>query len=589
MAHAPSIAPRALGTMTPAERHADLVLTGGKIATLDGQSRVVEAMAVRGDRIAALGRDDEVARWIGPGTRRVDLRGRLAVPGLIDGHAHMDREGLKQRWPSLAGARSIDDILQIVEGLVRRTAPGEWIVTMPIGEPPFYEGVPGTLAENRWPTRRDLDRVAPDHPVYIRAIWGHWRNTLPLVSIANSRALERAGIGRDARPPAPSIEIERDAAGEPTGVFFERTFKPLVEHTLMAAIPPFTLADRVAGLAASMRVYNGYGTTSVFEGHGIASEVVAAYQTLRQRGRPSVRAHLLLSPSWPAADAGAVRDLLRTWGAWLGRRGLGDDYLRIAGLYSESDYSDENRLRAATSPYTSWAGFFYEAALPEAIMVEMMIEAARTDVRVGSFTPNILDLYERVDRVAPIAGRRWVIEHIGIYGPDEIKRIRDLGLVLTAHTSKYIWKEGAEHARRLGPAQAWRIAPLRSLLDAGVHVSLATDNVPPSLFHPIHHAVARKPRGAREPIGPEQALTREEALGCASREGAHLTFEEHDKGSLEVGKLADVAVLEQDVLTAPEDAIAETRAAFVLVGGRLHPDPETGGPVACHRGDPRSP
>ncbi len=123
----------------------------------------------------------------------------------------MDREGLKLKWPSLAGARSIDDILQVVEGLVRRAAPGEWIVTMPIGEPPMYEGVPDTLAEKRWPTRHDLDRVAPDHPVYIRAIWGHWRNTLPLVSIANTQALARAGIGRDTRPPAPSIEIERDA------------------------------------------------------------------------------------------------------------------------------------------------------------------------------------------------------------------------------------------------------------------------------------------------------------------------------------------------------------------------------------------
>src|SRR5512144_2088709 len=272
---------------------ADLILTGGKILTLDPQSRVVQALAVRGDRIAALGADGDIARLAGPGTRRIDLGGRLAVPGLIDGHAHMDREGLKQRRPSLAGARSIDDILDIVAGLVRRAAPGEWIVTMPIGEPPMYEGVPGNLREGRWPTRHDLDRAAPDHPVYIRAIWGHWRNTLPLVSIANTRALARAGIDRDTRPPAPSIEIQRDARGEPTGVLIEHTYKPLVEHTLMAVAPRFTLEDRVAGLAESMRIYNRCGTTSVFEGHGISAEVLAAYQALRERGRPSVRAHLL--------------------------------------------------------------------------------------------------------------------------------------------------------------------------------------------------------------------------------------------------------------------------------------------------------
>ena len=217
----------------------------------------------------------------------------------------MDREGLKLRWPSLAAARSIDDILEIVEAEVRRTPPGEWIVTMPIGEPPMYEGVPGNLAENRWPTRHDLDRVAPDHPVYIRAIWGHWRNTLPLVSIANTRALERAGIGRDTRPPAPSIEIERDAHGDPTGVLVEQTYKPLVEHTLMAVAPRFTLADRVAGLAESMRIYNRCGTTSVFEGHGISNEVLAAYQALRERGRPSVRAHLLVEPGLAVRRCGA--------------------------------------------------------------------------------------------------------------------------------------------------------------------------------------------------------------------------------------------------------------------------------------------
>jgi predicted amidohydrolase YtcJ len=552
---------------------ADLVLTGGKILTLGPRSRVVAALAVRGERIAALGTDDEVDRLVGPGTRRIDLRGRLAVPGLCDGHAHMDREGLKLRWPSLAGARSIDDILQIVEGLVRRATPGEWIVTMPIGEPPFYEGVPDNLAEKRWPTRHDLDRVAPEHPVYIRAIWGHWRNTLPLVSIANSRALARAGIGRDSRPPAPSVEIQRDAAGEPTGVLIEQTYKPLVEHTLMAAAPRFTPADRIAGLAESMQSYNRRGTTSVFEGHGVSAEVLAAYQALRERGRPRVRAHLLFSPAWPSADGVAVAELLRGWGAWLGRRGLGDEYLRVGGLYTESDYTEENRLRGSTSPYTGWAGFSYKAALPEDVMVEMMVEAARNDIRVGSFTPNILELYERVDRAVPIADRRWIIEHIGVYGPEEIRRIRALGLVLTSYTGRYIWQDGAALARELGPAGASRIAPLRALREAGVHVALATDNVPPSLFDPIHHAVTRKPRGATAPIGADQCLTREEALACASREGAYLTFEEGDKGTLEAGKLADIVVLDRDLLTAPEDTIPHIRADLVVVGGAVVLEP----------------
>src|SRR5258708_12013971 len=140
--------------------HADLALTGGKIVTLDPKSRTVPALAIRGDRIAALGTNEEIARLIGPDTRRIDLRGRLAVPGLFDGHAHMDREGLKLRWPSLAAARSIEDILQIVDGLVRGAAPGEWIVTMPTADPPPHHAPPHHLPRTPPPPHPHPDPLA---------------------------------------------------------------------------------------------------------------------------------------------------------------------------------------------------------------------------------------------------------------------------------------------------------------------------------------------------------------------------------------------------------------------------------------------
>ena len=173
---------------------ADLVVTGGKVVTLDAGNRIVDCLAVKGERVLAAGSRADIETLIGPTTRRIEARGRLVVPGFIDGHAHMDREGLKEICLSLAGCRCIDDILQRIECETKRTPPGEWIVTMPVGDPPFYEDVPDCLQERRMPTRHDLDRVSPRHPVYIRAIWGHWRNTLPLVSVANTLALERAGI-----------------------------------------------------------------------------------------------------------------------------------------------------------------------------------------------------------------------------------------------------------------------------------------------------------------------------------------------------------------------------------------------------------
>ena len=551
------------------EKDSTLLLSGGKILTLDAQGTVAEAIAVSGDRILAVGDTAAAAAAAGPDAARIDLAGRTAIPGLIDGHAHMDREGLKLQLPSLAGATCIDDILERIAALVRDAEPGEWIVTMPIGDPPFYTGVPGNLHEGRVPNRHELDRVAPDNPVYIRAIWGHWRNTLPLVSIANTKTLEIAGITRDTIPPAATIQIDKDhATGEPTGVLHEFNYKPLVEHTLMSVIPRFTLEDRIAGLRDSMRIYNSMGTTSVFEGHGIATEVLAAYQALRDEGPTPVRAHLMFSPSWPAPDSDVVGELLESWGAWLSGRGLGDDYLRAGGLYTESDYSEENLLRASTAPYSGWAGFNYDAALPEDVMVDMMTDAARHNIRIGSFTPNILDLYEKVAQQVPISDKRWVIEHVGVLSPDEIARIRDLGIVLTVYSGRYIYQEGAMLARELG-ANAGHIAPIRSLLDAGVRVSLATDNVPPSLFHPVWHATARIAQETGAPISPEECVTREEALACASREGAYLTFEEDVKGTLEPGKFADIAVLSDDPMTIDEAKIPDITADLVLTGGRV--------------------
>ena len=168
---------------------ADSVHYNGKVITVDDRFSIRQAIAVSGERVLATGSDTEMLTLAGSHTRRVDLRGRAVMPGLIDTHAHMDREGLKQVCPSLAGAKSIDDIKRIIERLVREAKPGEWIVTMPVGDPPSYWDVPNTLKEGRFPNRHDLDEVAPHNPVFIRPIWGFWRHRLPLTSAANSAAL----------------------------------------------------------------------------------------------------------------------------------------------------------------------------------------------------------------------------------------------------------------------------------------------------------------------------------------------------------------------------------------------------------------
>jgi predicted amidohydrolase YtcJ len=549
---------------------ADLALLDGTVITLDPASRIAGGVAIRGDRILAVGADAEIRACIGAHTRVVDLGGRAVVPGLVDAHAHMDREGLKTLLPSLAGARSIDDVLQRIEALVAEAEPGRWIVTMPIGDPPEYRDVPNVLREGRFPSRWELDRVAPRNPVYIRSIWGYWRHTLPLVSVANTEALRLAGVTRDTSPPWSGIQIDKDwATGEPTGIFVEWTYMPVVELSLMRVVPRFTHADRVRGLAAAMRIYNATGTTSVFEGHGIADEVARAYREVHGRNAMTVRAHLVVSPSWSTARTASLSGVLGSWTSWPAGRGLGDAYLRAGGLFAELGTTPESEVRSRALPYTGWSGFNYDAGLPPERLRQVLLEAARHDLRVIAIGKDVLPLYEEVARAVPIRDRRWVIAHISALAHDEIARIRDLGVTVTTHTNRYIAKEGGALRARVGALGEDTIVPLRHLVDAGVHVALATDNVPTTLWHPVWHAVARRDRASGQPVAPGQRLTRMEALRAVTVEGAHLTYEERDKGTIEPGKLADLVVCSHHPLAVDENGLKDIAADLTVVGGRI--------------------
>ena len=554
---------------------ADRIFRNGKVVTVDRNFTTCSAIAVAGDRIIATGSDAEVSARAGEGTEVIDLAGRTVIPGLIDTHAHLDREGLKSVYPSLAGAASIDDILDRIAALVKKARPGEWIVTMPIGNPPSYWSPQDTLNERRWPTRWDLDRVSPDNPVYIRPIWGFWRSRLPIVSVVNSRALAVCGIDENTPPPAPTVTLEKDESGRLTGVFTEQTFMSVVELTLMGGAGRFSHRDRVEALQRSMQSYASFGTTSVFEGHGAAGELLKAYYALKEQGPFAVRVNLLFSPSWTHFGDIPFSTLLGTWGAWLGQRGIGDNELRVGGLYvcaeDENDATRspvENALRASAAPYTGWAGFHYDASLPREKVKRLLIEAAANGIRCAAMTPDMLDMFVEVNRVVPIADQRWIIGHISVLRDDDIAKMRDLGLVVSTHTNRFIWRTGARMLEDAGPGQENTISPLASLMAAGVPVTFGTDNVPVSLFYPIWQSVARRDLSTGKVVAPAQKLTREQALRAATINGAYLTFEEGQKGSIEPGKLADFVCLTGDPLTVEEDRIKDLAADFTVVGGR---------------------
>jgi predicted amidohydrolase YtcJ len=551
------------------QAHADLVFRGGTVLTLERVSRAASALGVRGDRVAFVGSDGEAGAHIGPGTRVVELDGRTVMPGLTDGHAHLDREGLKGLLPSLSGCRSIRELVERIAALAAKTPAGQWIVTMPIGEPPEYRWSEAMFEEGRLPNRHDLDRASTRHPILIRCAWGYWSGELPIVSFANSAALAAAGIRDASASPSPLVEIEVDAQGAPTGVIRERTFQPIAEFTLFRKAPHFTEDDRVRTLGASMLAYNAVGTTAVFEGHGVADEAVNAYRRLRAGDRQTVRAHLTFSPGWSGATQADVDAWVAEHAARLRGRGAGDAWLRVAGFFAEVDPAPrESRLRAACRPQTGWAGFNYDQGLPREQLVRLLRAAARERLRVCAIQAPMLELFAEAAREAPIHDLRWVIAHPITLDAAQIARIRELGVCITTHTNAYLWKRASAVRAQVGADREETICPIRSLLDAGACVSLATDNVPISLWPCIWQAVARIDRDTQSVVAPGQRVSREEALRCATVHGAFLCMDEEERGTLEPGRLADLIVLPDNPLTMPAERLPTLAPELTMVGGR---------------------
>ena len=547
---------------------ADVILHNGQVLTVDANDSVQQAVAICGRTIQAVGSDQDVLALAGPETATINLRGRTLIPGIIDIHAHMDREGLKGIYPSLEGAHTISDILAIVRREVAQKRSGEWVVTMPIGDPPNYADMPQSLSEGRFPTRWELDQVSPHNPVYIRGIWTPW-NVAPSVSVANSLALQLAGIDRQTQPLDPSVIIVRDDSGEPTGIFIDNNRFPTVEFTLMRVVPRFTHAQRVEALKESMRLYNGVGTTGIYEGHGVAPEVLRVYREVWDAGDMTVRAHLVLSPAWRSL-AEATQEMER-WAHSASGSGFGDDMLRIGGYflrYQGEPYTA--RARSAELPYTGWAGFAesYNSTNRFRRLVRL---AASHNLRVHTLVredlEEVLEVFDEVHREFPIDGRRWILEHVLHTTPEQLQRIKRLGLVIETIPLTELWLRGSYFMD--SPKLNDSAVAHRSYIEHGIPFGLGTDNKPYSPFVTYWSAVARKERRTGNVLGPSQCLSRLGALRAFTLGGAYFCFEEEQRGSLEPGKLADLAVLSDDLLNMPEEELPELHSLLTMVGGRV--------------------
>ena len=547
---------------------ADIILHAGKVITVGNDNRIEQAVAVRGELLQAVGSDQDVLALAGPDTQVIDLRGRTVIPGIIDIHAHMDREGLKRIYPSLEGATSMPEILSLIKQQVDQKRPGEWVTTMPVGDPPNYADMPANLQEGRFPNRWDLDKVSPNNPVYIRGTWTPW-NVPPSVAIANSMALQLAGIDRNTQSPDSSVTIEHDDLGEPTGILRDSERFPSLEFTLMKVVPRFTQEQRVAALKESMQLYNSVGTTGTYEGHGVAPEVMRAYKEVWDANEMTVRAHLVLSPEWKTV-AGAAKEMER-WGHAASGQGFGDEMLRVSGYYlSHRGNKYTARARSAELPFTGWAGFAESYNSP-AKFHQLALLAAKHNLRVNTIVARglgeVLDIFQKVNREIPIGDKRWTIGHVVETSAEQLKVIRELGLIIETIPLTHLWLRGGQFVKDSG--RAGKAVAHKDYLDQGVRFGMGTDNKPYSPFPTIWAAVARQERTTNEVIGPTQCLTRMEALRAITMGGAYFSFEENRRGSLEMGKLADIVVLSGDYLDIPEDKIPDLNSVLTMVGGRV--------------------
>ncbi len=525
---------------------ADLILEHGRIVTVDRDFHIAEAIALEGSRIVGVGNYDDMRSLVDLGTNTIDLGGKMVLPGLIDSHCHPFRYGQRQLKLSLVECRSIQQLLDAVAARATQTPPGHWIEAG-VGWREDW------LAEKRLPTRAELDRAARDHPVYLPH--------LGYLVVLNSAALRAASITRDT-PDPPGGTIGRDANGEPNGILIGiPAFRP-VERI----IPPASLEQQLECLRFMCRQNARWGTTGAVDA-GLYPEEIRVYQALHERGELTYRANLMFRPdlTLPLDEALAS---IRAWGV---RTGFGNDMVRIGGIKMFVDGGIEGALMR--EPYAIDPTYYGQHTTPPETMLAVARLAAELGWTLGVHACGgqamdiLLDVYEEVDREIPIRDRRWVLFHGFFPTERNFEQCRGLGVVVGVQQT-LLYNLAPNFAKHWGQERTEQANPQRAWLDAGIPLAGGIDGTPFPLLLAIWSSVTRGTRDAGV-VGPAQRITREEAIRMYTMGSAYMTFEEGIKGSLEPGKLADLIVLDRDILRCPEDEIEDAEVLLTMVGGRV--------------------
>ena len=527
---------------------ADAVFVNGKVFTANAHSSIAQGFAIKDGHFLAVGGSQAMRRFIGKNTKVVDLGGRMVVPGLCDGHFHNEGGG---RGIDLSMARSLADVLTAVEAAVEKAKPGEIIVS----NSDWHEA---QLKEKRLPLATELDTVSPNTPVVL-VRGGH-------SLILNSAALRTWRITKDTVPPQGGA-IRKGPDGELTGEIFDNA-KRLVD---LPPPPPVTIDD----VLATQKKLNAFGITSVRIPGSYKGQLFEDYQLLKQArdsGQLTLRYTVYL-PGFGVGDPARIREMITNSGV---KPDEGDEWVRIDGvkLGVDGGFEGGHMTKLYAEPYGQGGTFYGLTLVPPTAFTVVVKEINRMGWRVATHAvgdaalDEVLDAYEAANAEHPIRGQRWAIEHAFIARPEQIARMKKLGVILSVQDHLYL--AAPSMAKYWGLERARQVTPLKTYLDSGLLLVGGTDSpvVPFNPFWEIYHFNTRDTISDGV-YGPDQrVVSRETLLRMITINYARLTGEERIKGSIEPGKLADFAILSDDILTVPARELLSMKALATYVGGK---------------------
>ena len=547
-------------------QHADLVLTNGKIVTVDQNSTIAQAVAVSGDKILAVGTDKKIMRYAGDDTRIIDLRGKTVIPGIIESHLHPETAAVSELDEEIPDVHSINELLAWIKDQTMKKDKGTWII-----HPKLFST---RLIELRPPTIAQLDSVAPENPVFLNGSYG---------GMINSAAIKQSGITSETNNPGILLDKR---TGLPTGLIRASAFGLLKTPQRKR----LTYQEEVDALESMIRKYNRYGITSLFPGSG-SSESLEMYRDMHKNNKLTARIfqNITLQTDRGNITTEGVLEKLKSLPFVTGD---GDEWVRVGPLKIILDGGILTGTAYMREPWGDKARDIFGIEDPEYRgVLNYTREEVATIVKAAnelnwSFTAHstggggvdlLLDVYQEVNRIKPIQERRFSIIHGNFFTEESIIKMKELGVCANMQPA-WFYKDADAMKYILGETVIRTFQPYRSLLDAGVIVNGGSDHMvkwdanksinPYNPFLGMWTMITRTTeRGSV--ILPSEAITREEALKIYTINNAFASFEESIKGSIEPGKLADMAVLTDDILTCPVDKIKDLESVMTLLGGNI--------------------